>query len=389
MAAHAKLSPSGSHTWMNCPGSIPLTERLDLKGGESIYASMGTAMHEVSERALKSNGRLTPSSFIGAEIYGHTITQDMIDICDVFVNFVNEIPGFAAYEQRVHVPVIENCWGTADVVKIHDGHLNVIDLKTGQGVAVDAHENTQGLCYAYGAFAAFDPVFDIEKITFTIVQPPLNSISSFTFGVDRLEEFEVELKEAEERINKARPVVYEMDIDSHDPAPGWEKIFVPSEKACKFCAAKIFCPAQRALAQKAARSDFGSFKKSEFGYWMSHIPLLKDFINAVEERVFKDLSAGREVEGFKLVEGKRSRKWKDEDLLLEELTLLYDDRPYMYLTPPKLMSPAQLEKSLKDEPFDLRQHIEREDGKPVVAPEADPREPINPNDSARKDFSGA
>lgn len=386
MAAHAKLSPSGSHTWMKCPGSIPLVERLDIKGGESIYASMGTAMHEVSERALKSGGRLTPSSFIGAEIYGHTITKDMVDICDVFVNFTNEIPGFAAYEQRVHVPVIENCWGTADVVKVHDGHLNVIDLKTGYGVAVDAHENTQGLCYAYGAFAAYDPVFDIEKITFTIVQPPLNSISSFTFGVERLEEFAVELKEAEHRINKARPTVYKMDLDNPDPA--WKEIFVPSEKACKFCAAKIFCPAQKDLAQRAAKADFGVFKKSEFGYWMEQIPLLKDFINAVEDRVFKDLSSGREVEGFKLVEGKRSRKWKDEEALLEELTLLYDDRPDFYLTPPKLMSPAQLEKSLKDEPFDIGRHVVREDGKPVIAPNDDPRSPVNPGDSARKDFAG-
>ena len=46
MAAHAKLSPSGSSTWLACPGSIKMTEGLPLnpaltatpkKAAEGIY----------------------------------------------------------------------------------------------------------------------------------------------------------------------------------------------------------------------------------------------------------------------------------------------------------------------------------------------------------------
>ena len=48
MAAHAKLSPSGSSTWLACPGSIKMTEGLPYEpGGEA--ALRGTRIHFLGE----------------------------------------------------------------------------------------------------------------------------------------------------------------------------------------------------------------------------------------------------------------------------------------------------------------------------------------------------
>ena len=51
---HSTFSASGSHTWLACPGSIPLSA---LAGGErtsSEYAAQGTAAHLVLTWALNN-----------------------------------------------------------------------------------------------------------------------------------------------------------------------------------------------------------------------------------------------------------------------------------------------------------------------------------------------
>ena len=55
--AHARFAPSASGRWLNCPGSIPLSEQL-LSDGKipadtsGDAAKRGTAMHDASENHL-------------------------------------------------------------------------------------------------------------------------------------------------------------------------------------------------------------------------------------------------------------------------------------------------------------------------------------------------
>ena len=53
---HALLSCSGAHRWMNCPGSIKMSEGFPDKG--SIYADEGTLAHEAGE-ALIDTGEIS------------------------------------------------------------------------------------------------------------------------------------------------------------------------------------------------------------------------------------------------------------------------------------------------------------------------------------------
>ena len=42
---------------------------------------------------------------------------------------------------------VQDCFGTADMVIITDNRIQIIDLKLGKGVMVDAEENNQLMIY--------------------------------------------------------------------------------------------------------------------------------------------------------------------------------------------------------------------------------------------------
>lgn len=52
---HAKCSPSNSHIWMNCPGSIKLSDKMEQVCGpeeSSDAAKEGTYIHEQAAKRL-------------------------------------------------------------------------------------------------------------------------------------------------------------------------------------------------------------------------------------------------------------------------------------------------------------------------------------------------
>lgn len=90
---------------------------------------------------------------------------------------------------------VKNSFGTADAQIIADGTLNIIDLKYGQDVKVDAEGNEQMMLYALGAVDKTSIFYDIEEVTMTIYQPRLYNISTYRLSVDELYKFaEKELK---------------------------------------------------------------------------------------------------------------------------------------------------------------------------------------------------
>jgi hypothetical protein len=289
--------------------------------------------------------------------------QQMINTIRVYVEFVRGLPGFKIYESKVSLEsVIPDCWGTADALSMHAGKLIVVDLKTGGGVPVDAQDNTQLLCYALGAFIKFDPLYDFDEIELVIVQPPLESISIHSIGRQDLLDFANRLKDAYDRIVN-QPETY-----------------VVSEKGCRWCPSKAQCPKQQAIAQKAMAEEFGN----NLEYWLDNTDHLKSFIEAVEARAKDQLLSGKSINGWKVVEGRKAREWKDAAAAETYLKSLgYHELIY---TEPQFKSVAQVEKALKKEAVDLSGHIQTKSGSPALAREDDKRQNLSKADSAALDF---
>ena len=76
--------------------------------------------------------------------------------------------------------------GQSDCVIVSDKCLHVIDLKYGQGIIVDAENNTQLMIYALGSALHFLSIYDFTTVKMTIFQPRRENNSSWTISLDEL-----------------------------------------------------------------------------------------------------------------------------------------------------------------------------------------------------------
>lgn len=365
MTAHAKLSPSGSSRWMTCPGSVHLEATVKDYSGPSTYAARGTAIHEISERSLKNGTPL--EFFIGRSIEGHTITQEDADMAQTYVTFANDTVGTKFFETRVSLEeAIPDCFGTVDMLAMREGHLIVSDLKTGQG-RVDAEENTQLMLYALGAYFKYNCLYDFKKVTLVIVQPSLDHFDPWETTVERLMQFKDEVIEAYRRI-KEEPTT-----------------FVVSNKGCQWCKAIAICPEHQKIAKAVAAKDFADMRKTDLQEALDLIPGLKKFIDAVEEMAKGMCLEGDTIPGWKVVDGRKTREWIDEDKVIARFKQV--GREDLMYAEPKLRSPAQMEKAVKGTEIDIEDLITFKTGAPTLAPESDKRPAITPGSRAAKDFA--
>lgn len=77
-------------------------------------------------------------------------------------------------------------FGTGDCVIIADGTLYIMDYKNGKGVFVSCDHNPQMMLYALGAYHTYGYLYDIQKVSMTIIQPRLENISTFECSVEEL-----------------------------------------------------------------------------------------------------------------------------------------------------------------------------------------------------------
>ena len=390
--AHAKLSPSGAHRWMACPGSVVL--EADYPDEGSSYAREGTVAHELAAGHLEAGWNL--ADYVGEHWHGEEpdgttwkvlMTQDMVDHVHDYAKLVREYAegGVLMVEQRLgigHVTGEADAKGTSDVVIVKGGELIVIDLKFGMGVKVDAADNPQLQLYALGALNEFDGVLhDFHTVTMVIHQPRLNHVSEWSIPVQDLRAFADRVRDAAATVDEAVSVAH-IGVDSY---------LQPGEKQCRFCKAKADCPALRAEVTEivggssaATVSEFAEFLPDApdaqtgdnyLSIAMAKVGLVEDWCKAVRAEVERRLLAGKAVDGWKLVEGRKgNRSWSDDaavEALLKSFRLRQED---MY--DHKLINPTKAEKLLKDNPkrwAKLEELIARSDGKPSVAPATDRR----------------
>ncbi len=367
MASHAKLSASGSHTWLKCTGSIKAQE--NYPNSSSIYADQGSAAHELAEHCLFKDVNPfdyedQPSPSYPAII----IDREMCSSVQMYIDEINSIVGDKVYEQRVDFSdYAPEGFGTADCIIYNEdeGLINIVDLKYGKGVKVDAQDNSQLKLYALGALAGFSRRYKIKTVNMVIVQPRIDHIDDFQMKVDDLYRWGEFVKQ-------------QAAIALSDYAPR-----TPGDEQCRWCKHKPVCPELLQLTQETLLSDFDNCETNpvnklsdeELSKVLIHSKLITSWLSAVEDYVKDRLENGQEFKGYKLVEGRSSRAWRSEKEAISTLSELY---PPEELFEQSFLSVAKAEKLLgKKNMGIIDDYVVKNSGKPTLVPESDGRRSIS------------
>ena len=374
MTAHAKLSASGAHRWMNCPASISLEEHIPDSG--SVFAAEGTAAHDVAEQCLR--GGTNADDYLGetisvknddGSVLEFVVDQEMVDAVQLYIDYVRDQPGKLLVEQRVDFSKwVPGGFGTADAIILHDGTITVVDLKYGKGVQVFVEGNPQAMIYGLGCLNDFEFLYDFEKLKLVIIQPRMDHIDEWEITRDDLEKWaDIELAPAAK------------NALSDDP------IAKPGEKQCRFCKAKGSCRALAEFNVKTAVSgftavgepltlkDMAKLTNAEIAMLLPQLDILTNWVKAVKAYAFGELEAGREVPDYKLVTGRSDRKWIDEEAagkaLARKLTAAV-------VFTRKVIGITAAEKHLGKNSLIVKKHTHKPKGKPAIAPTSDKRQAL-------------
>lgn len=373
MGNHAILSASSSHRWLHCLPSARL--ELEFEDTSGTAADEGTAAHALSEHKLKKALHIRSKRPISE--YG---SDEMEECTDAYVDFVMEQVELARNSCNDPIILIEkrldfSCYvpdgfGTGDCLIISDDRLHIVDFKYGMGVLVDAVDNPQMKLYALGALEIYDSLYDIYEVSMTIFQPRRENVSTWTVPVEELKCW------AEEELKPKAVKAY-----------NGEGEYIPGEW-CAFCKAAVRCRARAEEKLKLAQTEFKMpplLTDNEIEEILFILPDLTKWVNEITAYATDAaVNHGKEWNGFKVVEGRSVRKYKDEDAIAEKAVASgFKDIYRKSLIPmtemQKLMGKAKFEEILGD-------LIYKPPGKPTLVPNSDKRPAMNVAD-AKNEFN--
>lgn len=244
---HAKLSPSSSHRWLVCPGSV--AANATKKHEASVYALQGTTAHALLELCLLLDD--DPAGYVGQVIQpGHmTIDEDMADgvgyALDYVKSYVANHPGTRVLsEHTVRYGDTIGCgdneaFGTADVIlDNHPVELVALDYKHGVGIPVSVKENPQLRMYLLGKRQERGSYRRYRKV---VVQPRLPKRKP-------VQEHSLTDKELMAWTQKTVIPIVPVALGKNAPRV--------AGKHCRYCAADGNCSAQYSAVMAAAQKDF-------------------------------------------------------------------------------------------------------------------------------------
>lgn len=369
---HALLSASGSKRWLECTPSARLEDTLPEEPSE--FAEEGSLAHEIGELKLRAKyiepmtartlsakmKKLKAKPLYNEEMQGYT--DKYVEYIDTIVHSYNTKPYLALEVKLDYSDWAQEGFGTSDFTICCSGDLHIVDLKYGVGVAVEAPQNTQMICYALGAYKKYNFIQNFRRIIVHIVQPRLNSYTSWELTPQELLDWG--------------------ELIKPKAALAWLGIgeFKAGEH-CRFCRAKYTCRARSEffLAFEEARDKQINkgvlLSNEEIGDIIIVADLLRKWSEDLKKYALKQLIQGFEFPGWKLVAGKGKRAFKDIDGLLValaengwdcDLFITKDIAPLTEIE--KIVGVTEFKKIAKD-------YIEWQEGGPTLALISDNREP--------------
>jgi hypothetical protein len=357
MGAHARFSPSAAHRRLNCTPSLVQEEKYQDE--ESIYAAEGSAGHELAEHYINEY-LMRPTKRPVSNFY----TNELVSKVEEYVSYVTEViedakricktPLFLV-EQRVDASnYVSECFGTSDFTSITDKVAHVIDLKLGRGVAVNAENNPQLMIYGLGILSLAELLYDIEIVRMTIVQPRLNSISTWEITTE-------ELKTWGEKVLKPRGAMALMGAGEFK-AGSW----------CRFCKARHQCRARADQFLELAKMEFREpslLTDDEIPEVLKAAEDLSKWVKDVYEYAQeKAITQGKKWAGFELVESNTKRKFiSDEEVIKAAKNAGYED-----IYKHSILGITEMKKLMGDQTFYqvLGHLIEKPQGKLKLVPES-------------------
>lgn len=408
MSTHSSLSPSSAERWIACPGSIQLT--AGLKSKSSPAAAQGTVTHtlseqlvtgQVSEAELRKSIGIKMKTWDGFEV---PITKEMVDAAVLYRDTIKVLRdefterGTIIAKPEVKVTALSidpEVKGTADYVIYQVGkRLVVVDLKYGKK-AVNPTENKQLGIYLVGVMDSLAKTDDFDELELIVVQPRAGgkAVRRWVVPIEWVNQFRREMKKAVAETRVKNPRL---------SAGNW----------CFFCPAKgekkkdgtLLCPEIARELQSQTMADFegvpvgggglldvGSLAADKIAKILSWKSVISSWFEDVEQRAKEMREVGLDIPGFKLVEGRKHKKWGTNvtvEKVADELSLYLTKE--QLLEDPALKSVSQVEEILgKSGILEKMGLVTRPKGELVIVPLDDGRGEVRVNEgTAEIDFQG-
>lgn len=387
---HAVVTASGFDRWSHCTAA-PRYEEQFPDGEASVYAAEGTLAHAVCELYGRKKFTVMSKRTFNAELKKlkeNELWQDeMTKTAEFYVAYLLEkaleYPTLPLTRLEVKVDLtdyIPEGFGTCDCIMIGGDTLRITDYKHGKGVPVSSIGNGQMRLYALGALKLFYPLYGdtIKRVCTAIVQPRITEdITEEWLTVDELMTWAEEIKP------KAQAAFFGTGTFC---AGDW----------CRFCKGKAECRARAEYfagfsqyidAPFAGRLDTGvdpayynetALSDAEIGALLTQAEGLVQWYSDMQDYAREAILAGREIPGWKVVEGRQVRTFKDVDKALDIMRAEGYDDAILYERKPLTL--AQLEKLIGKKRFAelMGDNITWPPGKPTLVTLDDKRDPYSP-----------
>ena len=373
---HSLLSPSSAERWLNCPPSARMCEKFPEETSE--YAEEGTTAHALGEiKLLRAFEKISEDKYqkrLQELKQDKFYSEEMEETTDYYLSVVKSLqteePKIFEVERSLDLTeFIPDGHGTADCLFLENTTLNIVDYKHGQGVLVEAPYNEQLQLYALGAYQIYSVLFDIKEVQMTICQPRKSNVDSFKMKVENLLNFG-------EHVKKVAPIA-------------WKGMgYCNAGRWCKFCRALPVCEAQAERARiikDKINNDINCLSDVELVEVLDFSDSIINFLQNAKNYAMNRIIDGKELTGYKVVEGRSRRIFSDENKAIQIASELI---PSEELYEKKLISLANIEKKVGKKVFaeKFKSVIYTPQGSPTLVKDEDKRPEFKKNPTPQEDF---